>query len=761
MVNKLVLIISLQLLIMTTFGQDISRLEADSMLNALDKSKPDIERIELLLNLAQFHVLKPGEFQVDLDSAMVYIDEAKILNGAVKSSDAYGYQLLTESYLTKDKGQRDEARKMVKKAVSILESGSNKLYLGCAYYELASYHDLYFDLQRPNQIRWVEESIRLFQEVGNVKRRAHALELLGNLYFLNAEDHKAILVLRQALAAYDTIKHQALQGVYVILGRAYHHEADYGQALFYLLKALKTAHALRDTSMQLCNINDILGSLYVSIGRPEMAINYAENALETARKHKNESDLFFLTVNLAIHYERNSQPERGLDVLASIPESFITTLTGDKKLFLGEAYLGIYLSLKQYDKMLPLIEPLLTLVEGNTIVQDRSIIRRLAATYYFHTNQYLKARACLMKNRDPMINASYKNYKMTPIHDSRLWYKLDSARGDFRSAFNHLLFYQTKMDSILSENRVRQLQVLGVEYETEIKEDSIKLKDKNILLLKQQNSLQQANLQQANLIKNVTIAGITLAFIIIGLLYRLYSLKKKSNKVITQKNEQLQHLLTEKEWLLREIHHRVKNNLQMVMSLLNSQSAYINTEPALTAIHDSQHRVHAISLIHQKLYNTENVSSIDISFYIRELVSYLSECFSTGQRIRFELDVEKLEMDVGQAVPLGLILNEAITNSIKYAFPGDRDGVISISLTTSIPDHCILNISDNGIGMPPHFNAKKSGSLGMSLIAGLSEDLDGSFSIESNNGTTLRIIFVHNRGVKHTDKVVESFAPGI
>ena len=147
--------------------------------------------------------------------------------------------------------------------------------------------------------------------------------MLGNLYFLNAEDHKAILVLRQALAAYDTIKHQALQGVYVILGRAYHHEADYSQALFYLLKALKTAHALGDTSMQLCNINHILGSLYVSIGRPEMAIKYAENALETARKHKNESDLFFLTVNLAINYERNGQPERGLEVLASIPESYM------------------------------------------------------------------------------------------------------------------------------------------------------------------------------------------------------------------------------------------------------------------------------------------------------------------------------------------------------------------------------------------------------------------------------------------------------
>ena len=83
-------------------------------------------------------------------------------------------------------------------------------------------------------------------------------------------------------------------------------------------------------------------------------------------------------------------------------------------------------------------------------------------------------------------------------------------------------------------------------------------------------------------------------------------------------------MLTEKEWLLKEIHHRVKNNLQIVMSLLNSQSAYIDNEPALTAIHDSQHRVHAMSLIHQKLYSSENVSSIDMSLYIRELVSYLA-----------------------------------------------------------------------------------------------------------------------------------------
>jgi two-component sensor histidine kinase len=226
---------------------------------------------------------------------------------------------------------------------------------------------------------------------------------------------------------------------------------------------------------------------------------------------------------------------------------------------------------------------------------------------------------------------------------------------------------------------------------------------------------------------------------------------------IAKQNLSLNHLVNEKDWLVKEIHHRVKNNLQIVMSLLNSQSAYIDNGPALTAIHDSQHRVHAMSLIHQKLYNTENLSSIDISLYTRELASYLADSFNTGQRIRFEYEVEPLELDVSQAVPLGLILNEAITNSIKYAFPGNRDGVIHISLSNTAAHHCLLTVSDNGVGMPVHSMDKKKGSLGMSLMAGLSEDLDGSFSIENKNGTVIRILFVHDMSVKRPGSLISSF----
>jgi two-component sensor histidine kinase len=127
--------------------------------------------------------------------------------------------------------------------------------------------------------------------------------------------------------------------------------------------------------------------------------------------------------------------------------------------------------------------------------------------------------------------------------------------------------------------------------------------------------------------------------------------------------------------------------------------------------------------------------------YIKELVEYLRESFSLGQRIRFEVKIDPLELDVAHAVPLGLILNEAITNSIKYAFPDDRTGMIYITLETKAENQYVLTISDNGIGFDLNLNNTKANSFGMSLIKGLTDDLDGKLTMENNNGTILKIEF--------------------
>src|SRR5262249_20124444 len=147
----------------------------------------------------RFQIFKPGELQVDFDSATAYINEAKALNKALNSSAAYGCLLLTESILIKEKGNKDEAKKMVENAVSILESGGNKDYLGRAYYELSMYYDYNDDAQLDKKIELVKKSINDFEQAGDLKMKATALEMLGDLYVNKADFQSAITVLTHAL----------------------------------------------------------------------------------------------------------------------------------------------------------------------------------------------------------------------------------------------------------------------------------------------------------------------------------------------------------------------------------------------------------------------------------------------------------------------------------------------------------------------------------------------------------------------------------
>jgi two-component system, sensor histidine kinase PdtaS len=152
-----------------------------------------------------------------------------------------------------------------------------------------------------------------------------------------------------------------------------------------------------------------------------------------------------------------------------------------------------------------------------------------------------------------------------------------------------------------------------------------------------------------------------------------------------------------------------------------------------------------MSLVHQKLYQSENVALIDIKAYICELVDYLQESFDTAHRIRFALDIASIEMDVAQAVPLGLILNEAISNAMKYAFPDSKNGVITVSMQPSREGYYLLTVADNGVGLPPDFNVSKGSALGMNLIHGLSKQLGGIVDIKSKDGVVIRIEFLKEK----------------
>jgi PAS domain S-box-containing protein len=200
--------------------------------------------------------------------------------------------------------------------------------------------------------------------------------------------------------------------------------------------------------------------------------------------------------------------------------------------------------------------------------------------------------------------------------------------------------------------------------------------------------------------------------------------------------------LTEKEILLKEIHHRVKNNLQIISSLLDLQADSIDDDHVRELFKVSQNRIRTMALVHGTLYGTDNISMIDCSDYVRSLVDYLSSIFlRNSSNIAITVSIDDIQLNIDRAVPVGIILNELITNSMKYAFPGSQPGSIRISMERTTDDHIILDIADDGVGIPAEIDPEHSLTLGLQLVYMLVHQIKGSVKIDRTDGTRFIISF--------------------
>jgi len=197
--------------------------------------------------------------------------------------------------------------------------------------------------------------------------------------------------------------------------------------------------------------------------------------------------------------------------------------------------------------------------------------------------------------------------------------------------------------------------------------------------------------------------------------------------------------LEEKEVLLREIHHRVKNNLQIISSLLNIQSNYIKDDEDLELLRESQTRIKSMAIIHEGLYKSNDFTHINFKEYIHSLIHYISVHYNVSPKIQINVEVKNLMLNIETAVPCGLIINELVTNSIKHAFPNGSGGKIKVSLNSKI-GICSLKVSDNGIGFPENIDFKNTRTLGLRLVNILSNQLDGNIEIDKSLGGTKFII---------------------
>ena len=241
---------------------------------------------------------------------------------------------------------------------------------------------------------------------------------------------------------------------------------------------------------------------------------------------------------------------------------------------------------------------------------------------------------------------------------------------------------------------------------------------------------------QQTILTYVVIVLFLLGFVTAYLSYRRISDK---NKTIALQKDNLQKSLLEKETLLRDIHHRVKNNLQIINGLLEKQAQKEGSQAFKDLIIESQDRIYSMVLIHQNIYQTENIDDVDIQPYLSMLIENISNTYKSDKEIAVEIHSDKFMMNIDTAIPLGLIVNELISNTYKHAFVSKEKGKVEVKLEKTENGFYLL-VKDNGIGMPLHFNLEKSKTLGMNLIKGLVRQISGKLNVESSQlGTSFEV----------------------
>ncbi|HEY1056945.1 MAG TPA: histidine kinase dimerization/phosphoacceptor domain -containing protein, partial [Emticicia sp.] len=281
-----------------------------------------------------------------------------------------------------------------------------------------------------------------------------------------------------------------------------------------------------------------------------------------------------------------------------------------------------------------------------------------------------------------------------------------------------------QIESNAAVEKSRLITEINTRYETEKKEQ--KISELNLL-----NTAQNKQLQQL-------IIGIVLLAIFVGILSWLYSIIRNRNRDLALKNEKINQQSRQLEVLMRELHHRVKNNLGIVSGLLFLQIKFLQDEKAIKAVKEGQQRIDAMGLIHQKLYQTENIEKVNIQEFVADLVDNLIRIYGFDKNsLALDFDIDDTDLNVDIAIPLGLIINELLTNSFKYAYLDVDNPELRVYLKTDT--NIVLEVADNGKGLDIKQWKEKKGSYGRQLINTLSNQIGADLTVENHHGTLFKL----------------------
>lgn len=749
----------------------VSANEIPGLMAKLKTSMPAQKKADVLISIGYGYLYKSGEEKVDLDTAMLYAQQANTLSTQINNATLINESLLLTSMIYMEKKDLAAAKRIL----PALNDSNNLKMQFC----LTKYY-AHTPESSPGDRSNLDSAAGYAQ--GAVKQAAKLkmlqsetllwLSMLAHVYsefHLLSSAEKQFLFMLEYL---DGVKNPTKAQIFGWLCGIFTHEGDFFKAMGYGINAEKALNRnSTDTELSLVNLR--LGSMYSLQDKYDKTLIYFGNILAQPEKYSTDVNIYAVVSSYCNSLRKLNRNDEIVPYLQKFHHRYPAKTNNDKcyyHLILANAY-------KDMNMFEPAEKNFLEAIRYCDLSQRPSgfiytYLGRLYSQFNYHEKAmvaYKKAEKGLNSANEPAVASNFAYISQS-----------EASLGNYQSAYYYLLKSKNISDSIYDVSKAKYTQELDIQYQTQKKEADLRLKEENIRNLNQhaqllerdariqqakleaasllsknneielklnkkdieiltKNSiLQQAQIERADAKRKVTALIIVLLAVIIALLVWLSWTKLRSNKVITNKNGLLQQLLKDKSWLLKEMHHRIKNNLHIIMNLLEFQSSHLHDD-ALEAIKNSQSRIFSMSLIHQKLYQTEDTKTIDMVYYIPELVSYLKECFSLQRTFRINMDIDHTAFHVTEAVPLGLIINEAVTNSMKHAFKDNLHGEINISLKATGADQYELIMADNGTGLSEDFDIENATSLGFQLIKGLSDQLEAQLRITNENGLKITL----------------------
>jgi two-component sensor histidine kinase len=492
-------------------------------------------------------------------------------------------------------------------------------------------------------------------------------------------------------------------------------------------------------------------SLYASLGFIKEAISERRKEFAVLRQSNDTNVLYSFNSDLGIYFNRLKMSDSAAIFFNKALELVMNKkFTPDQKeqyeflRAVTKGNLGLsYYNSGQPEKAIPLIkEDIYYSTRGNHF-ESLFLSHEVIAECYILTGNFKDAEAHI-----DTAELVFRTHFPNGIQKKYIYFvksKYFSATGDFKQANVFLRKYYAYLDSINLIEKEQNLKNMQIAFKIQQKEQELSEKN-NILEQKELSEAREKTFRAYSIIGILILAGLVVLLIVINFL------SKKRERELYAKNEQIgkqntliEQSLKEKEVLIREIHHRVKNNLQIITSMLSLQMSKEEGKESEAILREAKQRISSIALTHQMLYQNPNLSDIPINEYIESLVRQIEYSIPPSDiELITELQENKKKVNIDYAVPLGLLINELLTNSFKHAFPNNEKGIISVKLQED-ENNCIIRVSDNGVGLPEDFNFTANKSMGMDLIHILAEQLEARLTIKSGQGSSFTLAIPKNK----------------